>query len=153
MKDAQASDATRGSRGRRAPRGMGSPESPRSCGDRHSCFSLAHRPRKEQRASSGMLGVCPVPEVCWCPSALARVARGPLTRRGRGVRSISPAPRQQPVRQLRFPPRARGVCVRPAAPSIALLILLSVCALAKDSLAGTGCTIEASVPLEIYEDL
>lgn len=42
------------------------------------------------------------------------------------------------------------MCVRWALPSITLSILLSV---AKDSLAGTGCTIRASELLEISEDL
>lgn len=45
------------------------------------------------------------------------------------------------------------MCVCHVVPSITLLISLSVYAVAKDSLAGTGCTIEASIALEIYEDL
>lgn len=38
-------------------------------------------------------------------------------------------------------------------PFITLLILVSVCAVAKDSPAGTGCATQASMPLEVCEDL
>lgn len=99
--------------------------------------------------SAGWFGTCSVPEMCRSPVWAGEHCWEPYHLLGLCYLIDKPgASSGQAVRQLCI--WACRVCVRRALPSITFSIVLGV---AKDSRAGTGCTIRASEPLEIYKDL